>query len=107
MNWLLHNVVADLYGPYFLLFYATVIVALIVACCRSVRSVDQTRDLDPPEVPAKLDPYEIAYLRGGENEVTARCHRILDPARSAANHRGEEMVVDDQADRQGPKAGIP
>jgi uncharacterized protein (TIGR04222 family) len=70
MNWLLHNVVADLYGPYFLLFYAIVIVALTVACRRSIRSVDRTRDLEPPEIPAKLDPYEIAYMRGGENEVT-------------------------------------
>ncbi len=70
MNWLLHNVVADLYGPYFLLFYAVAIVALIVACRRSIRSVDRTRDLDLPEIPAKLDPYEIAYMRGGVNEVT-------------------------------------
>ena len=70
MNWLLHNVVADLYGPYFLLFYGTVIVVLIVACFRSIRAVDRTRDLEPPEIPAKLDPYEVAYLRGGENEVT-------------------------------------
>ena len=70
MNWLLHNVIADLYGPYFLVFYATVIVAVITACYKSVRSVDRTNDLEPPEIPAKLDPYEIAYLRGGENEVT-------------------------------------
>jgi uncharacterized protein (TIGR04222 family) len=70
MNWLLHNVVADLYGPYFLLFYATAIVAVIVACYKSVRGVDQTWDMEPPDVPAKLDPYEVAYLRGGANEVT-------------------------------------
>ena len=70
MNWLLHNVVADMYGPYFLVFYATVIGVVIVACYRSVRAVDRTLDLGLPEIPAKLDPYEIAYLRGGENEVT-------------------------------------
>src|SRR5262249_9056786 len=70
MSWLLHNVVADLYGPYFLAFYAMAIVGVIVACFKSVRSVDQTRDLDPPEIPSKLNPYEVAYLRGGENEVT-------------------------------------
>jgi uncharacterized protein (TIGR04222 family) len=70
MNWLLHNVVADLYGPYFLAFYAMVIGVVIVACYRSVRGVDQTGDLELPSVPAKVDPYEIAYLRGGENEVT-------------------------------------
>jgi uncharacterized protein (TIGR04222 family) len=70
MNWLLHNVVADLYGPYFLLFYAMTIVALVVACYTSIRRIDGTKDLEPPRVPAKLDPYEIAYLRGGDNEVT-------------------------------------
>ncbi len=46
------------------------IVVLIVACFRSIRAVDRTGDLGPPEIPAKLDPYEVAYLRGGENEVT-------------------------------------
>ena len=70
MNWFLHNAVADLYGPYFLLFYAAAIVALIVAARRSIRSADRTLDLGPPEIPAKLDPYQVAYLRGGANEVT-------------------------------------
>jgi uncharacterized protein (TIGR04222 family) len=70
MSWLVHNAVADMYGPYFLAFYATVIAAVIVACTITIRSVDRTRSLEPPEIPAKLDPYEIAYLRGGENEVT-------------------------------------
>ena len=69
MSWLLHNVVADMYGPYFLAFYATVIGAVIIACYKSVRSVDQTGFMGLPEIPAKLDPYEVAYLRGGENEV--------------------------------------
>ena len=35
MNGLMHNVVADLYGPYFLLFYGAVIVAY---CHHGVRS---------------------------------------------------------------------
>ncbi len=69
MSWFLHNGVADIYGPFFLLFYPMAIGAVILACYRSVRSVDRTRDMEPPEIPAKLDPYEIAYLRGGENEV--------------------------------------
>ena len=69
MSWLMHNVVADMYGPYFLAFYATVIVVVIVACFISIRSIDRTRSLEPPAIPAKLDPYEVAYLRGGENEV--------------------------------------
>jgi uncharacterized protein (TIGR04222 family) len=70
MNWLMHNAIADLYGPYFLAFYAITIVTLVVACYKSIRSLDRTTDLELPEIPAKPDPYEIAYLRGGENEVT-------------------------------------
>jgi uncharacterized protein (TIGR04222 family) len=70
MNWLLHNVVADLYGPYFLAFYALTIGAVVVACYKSVRGVDRTQGMEPPDIPAKLDPYEVAYLRGGANEVT-------------------------------------
>ena len=70
MHWLMHNVIADLYGPYFLMFYAAAIAVIVVACFRSVRGTDRTDDLVLPDIPAKLDPYEIAYLRGGENEVT-------------------------------------
>jgi uncharacterized protein (TIGR04222 family) len=69
VNWLLHNSIADLYGPYFLLFYAGTIVTLVLACYRSVRGIDRTTELDLPKITGKVDPYEIAYLRGGANEV--------------------------------------
>ena len=70
MNGLLHNPVTDIYSEYLLLFYALAIGAVILACYKSVRSADRTRHLEPPEVPARPDPYELAYLRGGEREVT-------------------------------------
>jgi uncharacterized protein (TIGR04222 family) len=70
MNWLLNNPVADLRSEYLLLLYAMAIGAVILACYKSVRSVDRTRHMKPPEIPAQLDPYELAYLRGGETEVT-------------------------------------
>jgi uncharacterized protein (TIGR04222 family) len=66
MTWLLHNGIADIYGPYSLCFYPVAIVTVILACYQSVRSLDRTRDMEPKKIPAKLDPYEIAYLRGGE-----------------------------------------
>src|SRR5215813_7473739 len=69
MSWFLHNAVADLYGPYFLAFYTIVIGVVILTCRRSVRAVDRT-DEEEPKIPAKIDPYEVAYLRGGKNEVT-------------------------------------
>ena len=70
MNWFLHNPVADLYGPYFLLFYTIAIAVVAVACYQSIRACDGSQEVDGPGVSPKLDPYEIAYLRGGENEVT-------------------------------------
>ncbi len=70
MNWLLNNPVAGIDSEYLLLFYAVAIGAVIRACYKSVRSADRTRHMEPPEVPARLDPYELAYLRGGETEVT-------------------------------------
>ena len=70
MNWLLNNPVTGIDSEYLLLFYAMAIGAVIRACYKSVRSADRTRRMEPPEVPARPDPYELAYLRGGEPEVT-------------------------------------
>lgn len=69
MSWLTHNFIADMYGPHFLLLYAFVIVATFVACRWKLRALDSTTTLTPPPLEANPDPYEIAYLRGGENEV--------------------------------------
>lgn len=54
----------------FLLFYATVCTATLAACRWYVRSHDATRSMLPPPIPLTVDPYEIAYMRGGENELT-------------------------------------
>jgi hypothetical protein len=70
MNWLLHNPVTDINSEYLLLFYVMAIGSVILACYKSVRSADRTRHMEPPKIPARLDPYELAYLRGGETEVT-------------------------------------
>jgi hypothetical protein len=79
MTWLLNNPVARVDSEYLLLFYVVAIGAVILACYRSVRSADRTRRLEPPEIPIpdKVDPYEIAYLRGGETEVTRIAIRSL------------------------------
>jgi hypothetical protein len=70
MNGLLHNPVADLQIEYLLIFYAAAIAAVNLACYKSIRSADRTRRVEPPAIPDLLDPYELAYLRGGEAEVT-------------------------------------
>ncbi len=69
MNGWLHNPIADLPGHDFLVIYVLAIVATIVAVVLVVRSADVTSTHDLPEVPTKPDPYEIAYLLGGKNQV--------------------------------------
>ncbi|HMA71214.1 MAG TPA: TIGR04222 domain-containing membrane protein [Xanthobacteraceae bacterium] len=68
MDWLNHNVIADLHGPSFLLAYAAIALAIITVAYGIVRSCE-TDVRGPPLVPLTFDPYEIAYLRGGKNEV--------------------------------------
>ncbi len=60
MHSLLNNPVAAMDSEYLLLCYAVAIGAVILACYRSVRSADRTRRMEPPEIPARLDPYELA-----------------------------------------------
>jgi uncharacterized protein (TIGR04222 family) len=69
MEWLLDNPLANMFGPMFLLVYAVLIVTLIVLHRYKITSLDWTKKLPLPQIPANPDPYEIAYLRGGENEV--------------------------------------
>lgn len=70
MEWLIHNPIADMYGPRFLLLYGGVIALTLVTCWWLLRQRDATASLRPPLIPSQPDPLEIAYLRGGENEVT-------------------------------------
>ena len=69
MNFLRDNFIANMYGPYFLAFYALVI-GLVLAVGRwRTWSADRTKEesLDDPPEPA--DPIDIALLRGDLNEV--------------------------------------
>src|SRR5687767_5683791 len=70
MDWLTNNPIANLPGPQFLVVYALVIVGTLVFCRQMLRQSDPSAALPKLQVPTEPDPYEIAYLRGGENEVT-------------------------------------
>lgn len=70
MDLLMNNPLADMYGPLFLLVYAVTIVVTVVLCRGAARRLDWTSRMPPPPLPVDPDPHEIAYLRGGENEVT-------------------------------------
>lgn len=70
MTWLMDNPIANMYGPRFLFFYGCVIAATLAWCWWRLRASDPTTDMRPIPLRSNPDPYEIAYLRGGENEMT-------------------------------------
>ncbi len=65
MPWMLHNPVADIPGPQFLVFFWAVAAAVIATVSLGVRRLDPSRGLEPLPLGFKLDPREIACLRGG------------------------------------------
>jgi uncharacterized protein (TIGR04222 family) len=70
MNWLFENPLSELPGPLFLALYTGVISLVIWEALRQKGRADRSLELGPEPIPTKPDPVEIAYLRGGENEVT-------------------------------------
>ncbi len=69
MNWLFDNPLANLPGTYFLLLYAVVIGTALVVFNSLKSQFDQTAKMPLPPIPSEPDPFEIAYLRGGANEL--------------------------------------
>lgn len=56
-------------GPDFLFLYAAVFVALWLLTSLRLRRVDQSLKLGRHKLPTQPDPYELAFLRGGNPEV--------------------------------------
>lgn len=69
MNWLFDNPLVNLPGPYFLVLYGFVIVSAIIVFKIVKSRLDYTGKMPLPPIPAEPDPFEIAYLRGGTNEL--------------------------------------
>jgi hypothetical protein len=67
MNWRLHNLIADMPGSEFLWLYGCVAALVLVTCWWKMQQEDTTASLPSPPIPTQPDPYEIAYLCGGEN----------------------------------------
>lgn len=59
-----------MYGTLFLVFYGFVIVFTLIGLVIAKSQIDNSDKLPLPPIPAQIDPYEIAYLRGGINEVS-------------------------------------
>lgn len=69
MEILFDNPLATMYGPYFLIFYGFFIAFTLIVLGIIKTQIDQTDKIGLPTIPSQIDPYEIAYLRGGTNEV--------------------------------------
>lgn len=69
MDILLDNPLATMDGTYFLVLYAFVIFFSVISLAVFKSRIDQTYKLPLPSIPPQIDPFEIAYLRGGTNEV--------------------------------------
>ncbi len=69
MDFLFDNPLANLYGPYFLIFYVSFITCTIIGYRFLRARIDKTAHYAIPPIPVNPDPFEIAYLRGGANEL--------------------------------------
>src|ERR1700676_634153 len=69
MGWLLDNPLADMRGTDFLVFYAIAAGIVLTGAYFFIAVRDVTGAQRPPATPSVIDPYELAYLRGGANEV--------------------------------------
>ena len=68
MDFLFDNPLANLPGPIFLVLYGAIIFFSAIAFYLLKLSFDWTANQNAPLIPSNPDPFEIAYLRGGENE---------------------------------------
>jgi uncharacterized protein (TIGR04222 family) len=69
MEFLFDNPLANLKGPMFLALYVVFIFTILIAYSIVKFLLDKTSSLSLPTIPQNPDAYEIAYLRGGANEV--------------------------------------
>ena len=69
MNFLLDNPIALMDGISFLVLFIVFIVITLAVLAVAKSNIDKTDKLPIPAIPPEIDPFEIAFLRGGENEL--------------------------------------
>ncbi len=69
MNFLFDNPLANMPGPMFLVLYGAIILFSAIVFYLYKSKLDWTANQPVPLIPPNPDPFELAYLRGGENEL--------------------------------------
>ncbi len=69
MDFLFDNPLTNIPGTYFLVFYSLLTVATIIGFRIAQNRADKTKFFNIPPIPHNPDAFEIAFLRGGENEL--------------------------------------
>ena len=69
MDFLFDNPLTSMYGPYFLIFYGAFNILTLIVFNVFKSQLDKTSRFAMPPIPTNPDPFEIAFLRGGENEL--------------------------------------
>ena len=69
MEFLLDNPLATMDGPTFLVLYAVFALITLAVTAIAKSNIDKTDRMPAPAIPPQVDPYEVAFLRGGENEM--------------------------------------
>jgi uncharacterized protein (TIGR04222 family) len=69
MGWVFDNPLANMYGPAFLVLFGLLIATVVIALRWMVVRADRSLELEPLKISKEVDPFQIAFLRGGDSEV--------------------------------------
>jgi len=69
MKFLLDNPIASMEGTAFLVLFIVFIVITLAVLAVARATTDTTNQMPIPAIPPQVDPFEIAYLRAGANEL--------------------------------------
>jgi uncharacterized protein (TIGR04222 family) len=69
MRWLFENPLANMPGPAFLGLFGALMAGAVVILRVMAAWIEEGDDSRPLPIPPDIDPYQIAFLRGGDTEV--------------------------------------
>ncbi|MFN9437252.1 MAG: TIGR04222 domain-containing membrane protein, partial [Planctomycetota bacterium] len=69
MRWLFENPLANMPGPAFLGLFGALLAGAVVILRVMAARIEEGDDSRPLPIPPDIDPYQIAFLRGGDTEV--------------------------------------